>query len=95
MSATEAITLDWLSSEASKLQAYNISAVALSLINKSETLKADIRAYAKNTLVDSGKVNSKAAALEYNVYIYAIATSVATKGFLNIAVDSPSLRSFE
>ena len=87
MSATAAITLDWLRSDASKLQGYNISADALNLINKSETLKADIRAYAANIHVDSGLVNPKAGAGEYNVYIPATATSVARNGFLNIAAD--------
>ena len=56
--STPPITLEWIRSDASKLGAYNISAEALAMINKSETLKADIRAYAASDLVAAGVVDS-------------------------------------
>ncbi|MFZ3121502.1 MAG: hypothetical protein WA159_24655 [Variovorax sp.] len=79
--STPDITLAWLQSDSSKLNIYNISADALALINKSETLKADIRSYATSANTQEGKVNPTASAGEYNV-----PTSAGT-GFLNIAAD--------
>jgi len=46
MSKTPAITIEWLRTEANRFGAYNISAEALALINSSEIIKADMRAYA-------------------------------------------------
>ncbi|MFZ3121504.1 MAG: hypothetical protein WA159_24665 [Variovorax sp.] len=77
--------MEWL--QAGKLSAYNISTDALALINKSETLKADIRAYQVNDNVAPGQISSKTGAGEFNVYVPATSTSEEAKGYLNIAAD--------
>lgn len=87
MSTTAPISLEWLNAKENKFSAYNISAETLALINKSETLKADIRAYAANTHVNPGEVSSKAGAGEYRTYVAATGSTLEIKGFLNIAAD--------
>ena len=65
MTATPPITLEWLNSDASRLKAYNISSDALAMINKSETLKADIRAYAASASTTDAILHTKAGAGSY------------------------------
>ena len=87
MSTTLPITLEWLRTDGNKFSEYNISADALALINSSETIKADIRAYAANDYVESGKINSTASLGQYHTYIPAHGSTSKTLGYLDIAAD--------
>ncbi len=78
---TPAVTADWLADKKNKFFEYDISSEALVMINRSETLKADMRAYAASDVTAAGKVNPKAGAGEYNTPVGKI------KGFLYIAAD--------
>lgn len=78
---TPALTSEWLVDEKNRFGAYNISPEALALINRSETLKADMRAYANSDFTTFGRINSQAGAGEYS-------TNVGDKkGYLHIARD--------
>ncbi len=61
-----ALTAEWLADEKNKFKAYSISPEALAMINRSETLKADMRAYASSDYTADGRVNPKAGAGEYS-----------------------------
>lgn len=78
---TPAITAEWLADKNNRFSRYNISPEALAMINKSETLKADMRAYAASGFTIAGVVNSKANAGEYSTPVG------ETKGYLHIASD--------
>jgi len=78
---TPAVTADWLADKKNKFFEYDISSEALTMINRSETLKADMRAYAASDVTAAGKVNPKAGAGEYNTPVGKI------KGFLYVAAD--------
>ncbi|MET3439444.1 hypothetical protein ABIC94_000189 [Variovorax paradoxus] len=76
-----ALTAEWLADEKNKFKAYSISPEALAMINRSETLKADMRAYASSDYTADGRVNPKAGAGEYSTPTGKI------KGYLHLASD--------
>jgi hypothetical protein len=87
MTATAPITLEWLSNENNKFSAFKISVDALNLINKSETLKSDIRAYAANNHVVVGEISSTKGLGQYNTYVAASELTGKKSGYLEIAAD--------
>lgn len=78
---TPSITAEWLADEKHRFSAYTISPDALAMINKSETLKADIRAYAASDFTVAGLLNGKANTGEY------LTPAGEAKGYLHIAAD--------
>jgi hypothetical protein len=87
MSKTPAITIEWLRTEANRFGAYNISAEALALINSSEIIKADMRAYAISDYAGPGQISATAGLGQYNAYVAASDLSVVKPGYLDIAAD--------
>jgi hypothetical protein len=87
MTKTNPISIDWLRAEENGFSAFNIAVEALSLINKSETLKAGIRAYAVSPHVSVGKLSATEGAGEYNIYTEATVSTPEKLGFLHIAAD--------
>lgn len=82
MSATQPITAQWLADPANKLSNLPISAATLELINKSETLKAQLRDYASSSLTTAAQVHSNANAAEYSLY-----GGDSAKAFANIGAN--------
>lgn len=78
---TPSITAEWLADKKHRLSAYAISPDALAMINKSETLKADMRAYAASDFTAAGLLNGKANTGEY------LTPAGESKGYLHIAPD--------
>lgn len=76
-----AITAEWLADKRNKFEAYNISPDALAMINRSATLKADMRAYAASDFTAAGEVNLQPDAGEYHT------RGGKDKGYLHIALD--------
>ncbi|MGJ3702214.1 hypothetical protein [Variovorax sp. AFSI2.2] len=79
---TTAITAEWLADEKNKFKAYKISPEALAMINRSETLKADMRAYASSDYTAAGRINPEAGAGEYRTPV-----DKDNPGRLRIALD--------
>lgn len=78
---TSAITAEWLADEGNKFVKYNISPEALAMINRSETLKTDMRAYQASGFTAAGKVNRQVGTGEY------VTRAGEDKGHLHIAPD--------
>ncbi|SDJ06849.1 hypothetical protein [Variovorax sp. OV700] len=79
---TTAITAEWMADKNNKFKAYNISPDALAMINRSETLKADMRAYAASDYTVAAEVNPRTGAGEYSTPM-----SKDFPGYLHIASD--------
>ncbi|MBS0339871.1 MAG: hypothetical protein JSS56_05060 [Proteobacteria bacterium] len=81
---TAAITLDWIRNSGNKFSEFNISVDALNLINKSETLKAEIRAYASSENTARGNTNINPGVAQYQP------AGSNKEGVLQIAADKLS-----
>ena len=87
MNATPSITFECLNNESNRFSAYGISSDALALINNSETIKADIRAYAASNYVNLGVVNLTTGLGQYDAPIVDVDLTARRLGYLDIAAD--------
>lgn len=87
MITTPPITLEWLNDKENRFAAYNISADALALINRSEIIKSDIRAYATSDHVKNGIVSSEVGVGQYHAYVAESGSTSKVVGYLDIAAD--------
>ena len=67
MNQTPAITLNWIQDSKNKISELPITQAALNLINKSETLKANIRAYAVSINTDGAQLVENSNAGSYQI----------------------------
>ncbi|WP_219211618.1 hypothetical protein [Variovorax boronicumulans] len=81
MTSTEKISLAWLNGPASKFGALNISNDAIELINKSESLKSSIRAYAESEAAGKVRALAKDGAASYHIPFG------DARGFLEFSID--------
>lgn len=85
MSATPAITMtEW---NVSKFRTLPITQAALDLINRSETLKADIRNYEVSLTTANAEKNINPNAGSYSIPVPATGTTSAEKGQLSIGAN--------
>ena len=87
MNSTPPITIEWLNNRDNRFSAYNISADELALINRSESIKSDMRAYAISINVEEAQINSTSGLGQYRAPIAGDESNSGKRGYLDIAAD--------